>query len=290
MKPNTYRLFAQLCESITESSTTMNLITGHPGGTQVVKQLHKDKDMRLVHNLEYQEVKQIRWSELKDMRGVGWVIMRCTNGTAAIRSYGGYEALVSDGGETKSFDSSNGAQVMNFINSEVGKPTNFFVAVGNLSQINDLRDKRLKQKPKSLQARYVSPEQLLKKFQPLFAKVVTAAIADIKGHVTTMIKNDAFHKVEKKLKRLKLLQDILTSLESNITPPDSMMINAIISAVMMTASYYYPEETGEITKTHYNYRVERDKGMDKVLDDISNGDTNKLGTVLRFFKRALVTV
>lgn len=69
-----------------------------------------------------------------------------------------------------------------------------------------------------------------------------------------------------------------------------MMINAIISAVMMTASYYYPEETGEITKTHYNYRVERDKGMDKVLDDISNGDTNKLGTVLRFFKRALVTV
>jgi len=273
----------------------MNLITGHPGGTQVVKQLHKD--MSLAHNLEYTEVQSIRWNEIKQNYRGGWVIMRCTNGTAAVRhkgrnsnSFDGYEVVVSDGGEMDSFNSGNSAEVMNFIKSEVGNPTNFFVALDS-NQVNNLRDKRRGQKyvHDPLQMQILSTDYLLKKFQPLWARAITAAIADIKGHVITMIKNDAFHKVEKKLGRLNTLQHILTSMDST-TP--QLLVNAINTAVLMTASMHYPHATGEIFKSYYRdeYHADSDEGVTMVLDDISNGDKKMMGTVLRFFKRALITV
>jgi hypothetical protein len=87
MKLEHCKIFANLCESITEASTTMNLIAGTPGGEQVVKKLHGS--MALAHNLEYQPVQRISWKDLKDSYKGAWVIIIGSNGTGAIKATGG---------------------------------------------------------------------------------------------------------------------------------------------------------------------------------------------------------
>jgi hypothetical protein len=58
----------------------------------------------------------------------------------------------------------------------------------------------------------------------------------------------------------------------------------------MAASHHYPEQTGSITKGYSNsYSAQRSEGPQQLLKDIANGDQKKLGTVLGFFKRALIT-
>ena len=51
-------------------------------------------------------------------------------------------------------------------------------------------------------------------------------------------------------------------------------------------------ETGEITRGRYGdpgLQAERQEGVQHLLKDIANGDQQKLGTVLGFFKRTLIT-
>jgi hypothetical protein len=58
----------------------------------------------------------------------------------------------------------------------------------------------------------------------------------------------------------------------------------------MTAAHYYPEQTGDINKSYgRSYSSARSEGPQQLLKDITEGDTAKLGTVLSFFKRALIS-
>jgi hypothetical protein len=58
----------------------------------------------------------------------------------------------------------------------------------------------------------------------------------------------------------------------------------------MAASHYYPEQTGNISKDYGgSYTAQNNEGPRQLLQDISQGDTKKLGTVLGFFKRALIS-
>ena len=57
----------------------------------------------------------------------------------------------------------------------------------------------------------------------------------------------------------------------------------------MAASHYYPDQTGEISRAYNGYTVDNRKGTTLILADISNGDQKKLGTVLAFFKRNLIS-
>jgi hypothetical protein len=59
----------------------------------------------------------------------------------------------------------------------------------------------------------------------------------------------------------------------------------------MAASHHYPDETGEITKGYSrgNYSSQNSEGPTRILQDIAKGDNSKLGTVLAFFKRALIS-
>lgn len=287
-----YKAFAHLCESITEASTSMNLITDHPGGQQVIKKLHQG--MSLAHNLEYQEIPKISWSDLKDSYRGAWVIMRCSNGTAAIKATGGttgsYTAVVSDGGETRSVSDGRGGTILDFIKSEVGKPVKFFSSKNTTAVTDKQRQRKDRQQGAGPQPMNV--ETLVKKFKPLWVRALTAAIADIKGHVANMIKNDAFDKAKKKIERVEKLQNSIEGLESgNIDSngPDSVR-SSVNTAIMMAASYHYPNETGEIRRAYSgNYQPERSEGVTKLLQDISNGDQKKLGTVLGFFKRTLIS-
>ena len=120
------KIFAQLCEEITEASTAMNLIAGSPGGQQVVQTLHRD--LGLAHNIEYQPVDKLSWKNLKDTHRGAWVIITGTQGTAAIRARAdSYETMASDGSDVDHNASSRSDVTMNFIKSKVGKIQRYYV-------------------------------------------------------------------------------------------------------------------------------------------------------------------
>ena len=129
------------------------------------------------------------------------------------------------------------------------------------------------------------------KFKPLWVRAITASIADIKGHVANMVKNDAFEKAKKKLIHIENLQQGLERLEAGDTDTPGFLNSAINSAVLMTASHYYPETTGNIERSRYGggMSAQFNEGPAQLLKDIAAGDQKKLGTVLAFFKRSLIS-
>lgn len=289
-KTDHYKLFAQLCESITEASTSMNIISGNPGGKEVIRSLHQQQG--LAHNQEYRPVDKISWSELKDSYRGAWVIIQGSNGTGAIKATGGttgsYTALASTGGEVKTATDSRGGNVVDFLKGEIGKLQKFYVGK-NTSQVKDLKQKRAERKS-GAGPQVVNQETLVKKFKPLWVKALSSAIADIKGHIATQVKNDAFEKAKKKISQVENLQNALENLESGSQETPEAIRRAVNIAVLMAASHHYPEQTGDIQRSYSSsYNATRGEGPQQLLQDISKGDTAKLGTILGFFKRTLIS-
>lgn len=288
---NAGKLFADMCrEVIVEASTTGDIISSKPGGAAVMKQLHTTANTP--HDLQYQKIEKISWSELKDYSKKSWVIIVGTNGTGAIKADDTYNALAAKAdGEVKSFRNDRGGNILDFLKGEIGKLTQFYVA---LKQPDTSRKKKEREelKKSATKSTTVNQETLMKKFKPLWAKAITAAIADSKGHVVNMIKNDAYEKAKKKMSQIESLQNGLDAIESGDTDPPGFIRSAINNAVLMSASYYYPEQTGTISRERYGggqSQAQFSEGPRQLLQDIEQGDTAKVGTVLAFFKRALIS-
>lgn len=289
MRTESYQIFAQLLEGyVNEASTSMSLIASQPGGKEVVQKLHKD--MQLAHDIGYKPVDKISWSELKDSYKGAWVIIQGTKGTGAIRAKGGnYEAVASTGGETRSVSDGRGGNIIDFLKGEIGKLNKFYVGK-NTSAVPDKRKERAAQQA-GVGGAEVTQATLVVKFKPLWARAITASIADIKGHIANMIKNDAFEKAKKKLNHIEALQNGLEQLEAGDKDTPGFVNSAINSAVLMTAAHYYPETTGNIERSRYGGGVSAqfNEGPAQLLKDIAAGDQKKLGTVLSFFKRSLIS-
>ncbi len=287
MRQESYKIFAQLLEGyVDEASTSLDLISDNPGGKEVIVKLHKE--MRLAHDQDYRQVDKISWSDLKGSYQGAWVIIKGAKGTGAIKARGdSYEAVASSGGETRSVKDSRGGNILDFLKGEIGKLQNFYVGKGSRA-VDDKKKKR--SDAQANPAGEVTVDTLTKKFKPLWVRAITAAIADIKGHIANQIKNDAFDKAEKKLSQVKTLQNAIDSLEAGDSDVPGSVSQAINTAVLMAASHHYPEQTGNITRGYSRgFNAERSEGPQQLLKDISAGDQQKLGTVLGFFKRALIS-
>lgn len=288
MRTESYQLFSQLLEGyLNEASTSLDLISGNPGGKQVILNLHNS--MKLAHDQDYRQVEKISWSELKDTRAGAWVIIKGTTGTGAIKATpsGSYEAVASTGNDVETATDGRGGNIIDFLKSKIGKLQKFYVGQATTA----LRDKQKKRKDQQAgaDASVVSVDTLTKKFKPLWVKAITAAIADVKGHIANQIKNDAFDKAAKKLEHVKRLQQSIESLETDSDTPNTIRA-AINVAVLMAASHHYPEQTGAISRSYGSgYSAERSEGGNQLLKDIAGGDQKKLGTVLTFFKRSLIS-
>lgn len=292
MKATSYQLFSQLCEGIVfEASSSMAIIQGLPGGAEVIKQLHREGD--LGHEQAYKPIAKIAWSELKDSYRGAWVIMKYPRGVGAIKATGGstgsYVAAASTGGEVKNYSDSRGGNVLNFLKSELGGNPQKMWAGSDTGKTKTLKKTRQQNKQSLEKATTMTNDTLVQKFAPLWNKAMTAAIADIKGMISNMIKNDAFEKAGRKLDQLKRLDNAVMSLEGGETQRPDFLNGAISQAVHMAAHHYYPDETGEISRSYSGYSSQRPEGIQMLLKDISSGDQSKLGTVLSFFKRALIT-
>lgn len=293
MKKFPYKTFASLCESyISEVSTSLNVVQQKPGGAEVIKFLHKER--ALAHDQSYRPVDKISWSELKDSYRGAWVIVVGSQAVGAIKSDGGttgnYEAIALDPstGELKRLKDSRGGNILDFLKPVLGKFVKYYVGK-NSTAVQDKKRKRseLQANPSAT----VNQDTIIKKFKPLWVKAMTAAIADVKGMASTMIKNDAYDKAEKKINLLRKLQSAIESIEAGSEDiPDSIR-TAVSGGIVMAAAHHYPEQTGEITRSRYSsgsYTPERHEGPQQLLNDIASGDTAKLGTILSFFKRSLM--
>jgi hypothetical protein len=289
MRSESYQLFAELLEAhLDEASSAMSLIAGHSGGKEVVQKLHKD--MSLAHDIGYHAVAKISWSDLKNMYQGAWVVIQGAKGTGAIKAtQNGYEAVASSGGEPRSLKDGRGGNILDFLKGEIGKLEKYYVGK-NTNAVKQKQSKRADQKQGAGGTTEVNQETLVKKFRPLWIRAVTAAVADIKGHIANMIKNDAFGKAQKKLTHLERLQNGLEGLEAGSDDTPDFIGNAVNSAILMASSHFYPETTGTISKNYSSrYSSQFVDGPKQLLKDIAAGDQKKLGTVLGFFKRALIT-
>lgn len=294
MKFTSHSIFAHLCEAyLPEASSSLDLVKNQPGGQQVIQKLHTTQS--LAHDQSYQPVAKIAWNDLKSSYKGSWVIIQGDRGTGAIRSRGdnrtgSYQALASSGGEVKELNDSRGGNILDFIKGEIGGLRKFYVGY-NTSDVRDKKQQRAKRQAGTA-GKEITQDTLIKKFRPLWTRAITASIADIKGMVGTMVKNDAFEKAEKKINMLKNLERALDSIESGADEVPNSIKNSVATAINMAASHYYPEETGEISRSRWgsgDYATERSEGPQKLLADISAGDTKKLGTILSFFKRSLIS-
>lgn len=293
MRPETMKLFAQLLEAyIPEDSSAMSMLSSVPGGSEVVEKLHRE--MGLAHDQEYQEIAKISWSSLKDTRYGAWVLIKGEKGAGAIKADArgsGYQSVAfdptTDKAETYSDD--KGGNNIDFLKSKIGKLRAFYTG-SDTGALTAKKKKRADLASDSATGA-VTTETLITRFRPLWLRAMTAAEADIKGMIATMIKNSAYDKAKRKMDQASRLLDAIEKLETGtLKGSPNFVVDAVKLAVAMSAAHYYPEETGEIRMDyHRSYSPQFHAGYDKLLKDIANGDTAKLGTVLGFFKRSLIS-
>lgn len=297
MRQESYKLIARLFESVLqEDSTAMGVLGSIPGGQAVVKKLHQD--MGLGHDLIYNEITKISWSELKETYKGAWVLIKGEKGAGAIRAKSGsYESVAVDPqtGVVDTFRDDRGGNNIDFLKSHIGKLRAFYVTK-ETGKAADVKRKRAELNKAVDPIKPITADTLIKRFQPVWALAISTAEADIKGMIVTMIKNGAYEKAQKKLKILKNLQDAVDSIEAgelaNADIAPTWLKGAVKNAVYMAAAHHYPEETGELRRDSYSglLDAQNSKGSKMILSDIAGGDTAKLGTVLGFFKRNLITI
>ena len=299
-----YKYFSQLCESIvTETSTAMAQFNG-PGAQEVLKQLHSKEAFG--HDVQPEPVVRPKWTDLKEKPGT-WLLIAGNKGFGAVkflpgsfrRGSGSYQLLASngkpdpdEGNMVYSSFADNVADANSSLKGIVGDAKKFYFVDSEYSK--QLNQNRGKNKPISdFHSINGNVATLTKRFKPLFRKILVASKADINGVIASMAKNDAHHKVDKKIDQVKLIDQAIESLDDNEI--SDVLTSAVNNSVMLTARYYYPDLTGNIMNHGPRYSSrnptvgsEKSEGVTKVLADIANGDREKLSAVLAYLKRSLV--
>lgn len=305
MQKTQSQLFIDLLESIiNESSSTIDLVRGNPKGEQLIKYLHKEGELQ--HDVEYEKIDKISW---KDITQESWVIIVGKNSVAAIKvqkaRYGSsrsYEARVVDTeGDILTKSDSSGPVILSWIKQWVGRISAYYINRLALSPLRDIKAARqtLKLTPQN----YVSTEdftnQMMKRLKPLWQKALLAAHSDIKGFIGIQLKSNALHKADQKLKRLMEIDNILKVIEDDpkgsynrVEDYPQSIKNAIVDAIHMAAHYYYPDVSGGFEASRGYQRtthvVRNREAIKNLFDDIKNGKTACLSTIISFFKRSLM--
>ena len=297
-----YKYFSQLCESIvSEASTAMAQFNG-PGAQEILKQLHSKEAFG--HDIEPEPAVRPKWTDLKERPGT-WLLIAGNKGFGAVRfmasgvygrrvsSQGSYQIFASngkpdpdEGNMVYSSFADNVTDANSSLKGIVGDAKKFYFVDSEYSK--QLKTNRAMEKPDT--SDFATTTKLATRFKPLFRKILVASKADINGVIASMAKNDAHHKVDKKIDQVKLIDQAIQGLDNNEI--SDVLGNAVSASVILTARYYYPQLTGNVT-SGYRYRdngltTEKTEGMVKVLADIANGDREKLSAVLAYLKRSLV--
>jgi hypothetical protein len=297
MNINSARLFVSLLEHIIdEDSSSINQLQGVPGAVPLLKKLHQQH--LIPDDQKYEPIKKVPWSDLKDNRYI--LLLAGLKGAGVLQSRSGdYElyAWNTDDNSMESKSESHGGRSIEWFQERIGKINRLWLGK-ELDTVAAKRKQRAAFKtkdPGEFSGGSEFARAMLKRFKPLWLRSLVGAQNDVKGWVNTQIKNHAFDKAKTKIDHLKNLEHAVDAVESGTDLGEiSMVAQAIMHAVNQTTHMYYPEETGGFGTTNFGYRGQKPdlvnrEVVGKLFDDINNGDTQKLGTLLSFFRKNLVT-
>ena len=298
-----YKYFSQLCESmVSEASTAMAQFNG-PGAQEILKQLHSKEAFG--HDVEPEPAVRPKWTDLKERPGT-WLLIAGNKGFGAVRfmasgvygrrvsSQGSYQIFTSngkpdpdEGNMVYSSFADNVTDANSSLKGIVGDAKKFYFVDSAYSK--SLKSGRAENKPEPYGKTTLN--NLVNRFKPLFKKILVASKADINGVISSMVKNDAHHKVDKKIEQVKLLDQSIQKLDNGEI--SDLLLTAVNNSLILASRYYYPDMTGNI-QSSYRYRhnnslsAENSNGVSRILIDIGNGDREKLSAVLAYLKRSLI--
>lgn len=306
-----YKNFSELCAVLLESSTINAVLKNSPGSQQVVQTMHSK--FNLGHDAGWQP-ENLKFGDIKEIAGKTkhvYFLLIGETGSAGIiyinraleRQPSSYAVIASDGAEPKELKTAGSRNILAFIKPIIGKVQESYVSYQHVRQAPATVLKKEREANKTQPLGYLNTQlsleanarTLLYKFKPLWKKAINSAIADIKGAIMTMVKNDAWNSIDKKINRVRRLEKYLYMLEyeQDIDELNGSMGRYLTYALYMTASYYYPELTGNISGNPYSgygsgTNVQSTEGAKKIIADIAAGDNSKLSALLTFFKQGLI--
>jgi len=289
------RLFVSLLEHIIdEDSTSINQLQGVPGAVPLLKKLHQQH--LIPHDQKYEPIKKVPWSDLKDNTHI--LLVAGPKGAGVLQSQAGNYNIYAWNTDSDSMDGtteSSGGRSIDWFQERIGKINRLWLG-SDLGTVQKTRQARREVKPRP-QEEFINAGEfaraMLKRFKPLWLRSLVGAQNDVKGWVNTQIKNHAFDKAKTKIDHLKALEYAVDSVESGQDLAENNLVaQAIRHAVSQTTHMYYPEETGGFETMRYlgsKPELVNREAVHKLFNDINNGETEKLGTLLSFFRKNLVT-
>lgn len=293
MKLTSAKLFVQVLEHIlNEDSTSIDTLQGVPGAVELLKNLHQKR--AISHDQAYVPIKKIPWSDLKDSNNIA--LLAGPNGAGVLQNRNGSYSLYvydPDTNDTMRTAETSGGRSIKWLEDRIGKINHMWLG-RDRQQHQVVRQQRakLKPRPKSFLGGDELASELLQRFKPLWLRSLTGAQADVKGWVNTQVKNHAFEKAKMKLNHLQNLENAVQAVESGRDLKDVEMVrNAITHAVNQTTQMFYPEQAGGFQSSSSGSRIKlsNSRAVEHLFNDLNAGDTKKLGTLLAFFRKNLVT-
>lgn len=213
--------------------------------------------------------------------------MLTQEGTAAIQyqsNYDQYEVRVSTGVTVETFSSSRGGHIVDFIKDHAGAPRRFFVSTYNDSQRQ--RTDKLIQRKNLKPSTELTPKEIAKRLSPIMLRALTSAMADKKGLIANMIKNDSFKQARKQISQLEKLEEMQDDISRGFF--SDRYLSVINGSMWLSAAYLYPEEVSQLRR-NYGTIVGSGNGRRLLLKDIEDGNLKNLGVIIGFIKRELLT-
>jgi len=304
---NLFESFAEFCEHILlEASTTFDILKDpagewHPGADMIMDHLMRQKTIK--HDVQWTSISPTQVSnQAKTLKTKGAIVLLGERGTAWLTVYSieyeTFQAYVGTADEMRKLSEFNQyvtmfelSKIIKLIKENVGAIQKAFVTQDTgQGAVSGLRKKRAKASPKEY--RY---EDVLLRFKPLWTRVITQAMADAKGFYVQLIKHDLYSKAEKKMKLVKQLRLIMDQLEEGDEKAlQKSLMPLLVSAVHMAGAHHYPQLAGSWervwheTAEGYVNRMKPATAATQMLQDLSQGNTAKLGTVLGYLKQELL--
>lgn len=306
-----YTITHLLREILDEDSTIPDNsgIRRGPYADALVQKVHKE--FAMPHDVRWEKLEKVTWADIKS-RSPNYVIIQGQDGMGAVKWNGSkWEAMLSSKeGITRDSDASINT-LFKEIKERIGKITAQWGAIGQGRQAyrgasdnrtGEVDKKRALRKgrrevltnPNTLDPNAGSAhntEVILRKLRPVYLRYLEQSIADVKGVVGMALKNDAYNKVSKKIEILNGLQQIKQELISNPNDVPARLKERLRPALYLTASHYYPDQTGNFALGVDRYSRNQPTsmtGVTQVIADIANGDQKKLITLMNFLKQSLL--
>lgn len=325
-----YRQFAQLCESMMrEDSTALQepVIRSNPLASALITKLHTGR--LLPHDAALAPYRFTTLAALNAGAGrehdrTKLLVLLGERGAAAIIVRPYRYNVITTRAATKEDDTDsvqNGVYygkltastwkvLLDYIKSQIGRVSKNML-LANTAAVNKLHSNVERKKlEKTKQTSAVSAAgNLLLKFKPLFKKMIIQALANLHEDVRQNIKHHNYESARTGMHRSESLYKLLNQLDDEDIKSDmsdivllkskhsesslKLLGNAINSALLTVAYYYYPQEFDPDNMPRRGSPALFNRAVEKLLNDISSGKPEvdaqgKLVTVLNYFKRGLL--